>query len=163
MVDSWQIRMKVNGRRVELCVSPLTSLAQILRDHLGLTGTKISCNEGECGACTVLMNSQAVNSCLVLAPQAEGADIWTIEGLGDANQLHPLQRAFLANGAVQCGYCSPGFILSGIALLRKNPNPSLDEIQEAMEGNLCRCTGYQKIIQAVQSCAEEMQRTGEKA
>jgi carbon-monoxide dehydrogenase small subunit len=154
--------MHVNGRPVELNVPPLTSLAQILREHLGLTGTKVSCNEGECGSCTVLLNGEAVNSCLVLAPQADQADVWTIEGFGDTESLHPLQKAFLANGAVQCGYCSPGFIISGVALLRKNPNPSLTEINEALEGNLCRCTGYQKIVQAVQSCAEQVQLTGEK-
>jgi carbon-monoxide dehydrogenase small subunit len=154
--------MYVNGRKVELNVSPLTSLAQILRDHLGLTGTKISCNEGECGSCTVLLNDRPVNSCLVLAPQADQADIWTIEGLGGPDQLHPLQKAFLSQGAVQCGYCTPGFIISGLALLRENPKPSLSEILEALEGNLCRCTGYQKIVQAIQSCAEEIQITGER-
>jgi len=162
MTDLWPIQIHVNGRNVELNVSPLTSLAQILRDHLGLTGTKISCNEGECGSCTVLMNGLPVNSCLVLAPQADQADIWTIEGLGGPDHLHPLQKAFLSQGAVQCGYCTPGFIISGVALLRENPEPSLSEIQEALEGNLCRCTGYQKIVQAIQSCAQEIQTSGEK-
>jgi aerobic carbon-monoxide dehydrogenase small subunit len=161
MTDLWQINLRVNGQLHQMSIPPLTSLAQILREHLGLTGTKISCNEGECGSCTVLMNGNPVNSCLVLAPQADNADIWTIEGLGGVDRLHPLQKAFLTEGAVQCGYCTPGFIISGIALLRKNPNPTLVEIQEAIEGNLCRCTGYQKIVQAIQSCAQEIQTTGD--
>jgi carbon-monoxide dehydrogenase small subunit len=162
MTDLWKIQIRVNGQMHKLDVPPLTSLAQILRDDLNLTGTKISCDEGECGSCTVLMNGRAVNSCLVLAPQADQAEIWTIEGLGSPDQLHPLQKAFLSNGAIQCGYCTPGFIMSSLALLRDNPNPSLMEIQEALEGNLCRCTGYQKIVQAVQCCVEEVQVSGEK-
>lgn len=162
MSDLWHIDIHVNGQPVELSVSPLTSLAQILRDHLGLTGVKVSCNEGECGSCTVLMNGEAVNSCLVLAPQADQSDIWTIEGIGSSDSLHPLQKAFIDSGAVQCGYCSPGFIISGVALLRKNPNPTYEEIVEALEGNLCRCTGYQKIVQAVQSCVDQVRLTGER-
>jgi aerobic carbon-monoxide dehydrogenase small subunit len=162
MTALWKIQLKVNGQQYQLEMPPFTSLAQILRDQLGLTGTKISCNEGECGSCTVLMDGEPVNSCLVLAPQADGADIWTIEGLSGSDRLNPLQRAFLAEGAVQCGYCTPGLIVSGVALLRKNPNPTVLEIQEAIEGNLCRCTGYQKIVQAIQQCAQEMMATGEK-
>jgi carbon-monoxide dehydrogenase small subunit len=162
MTDLWPITMLVNGKTVEISVPPLTSLAQILRDHLNLTGTKISCNEGECGSCTVLMNGRPVNSCLVLAPQADHSEIWTIEGLGSPDELHPLQKAFISTGAVQCGYCTPGFIMSGLALLRDNPDPSLAEIMEALEGNLCRCTGYQKIVQAIQSCSEEIQASGAK-
>jgi len=149
------IRLKVNGREVEVSMPPLTSLAQLLREHLGLTGTKISCNEGECGSCTVIMDGKTVNSCLVPAAQAEGADVWTIEGLSQREKLHPMQDAFLRHGAVQCGYCTPGFILSGVSLLRENPNPTEEEIREAIAGNLCRCTGYQKIIEAIKSCAEE--------
>ncbi len=160
MTDLWKIHIRVNGQLHTLEVPPLISLAHILRDNLGLSGTKISCNEGECGSCTVLMNGNPVNSCLVLAPQVDNADIWTIEGFGSSDQLNPLQQAFLSEGAVQCGFCSPGFIISGIALLRKNPNPTAMEIQEAIEGNLCRCTGYQKIIQAIQRCAQEMQAKG---
>jgi len=162
MAELWKLQLQVNGQEYQLDVPPLTSLAQILRDYLGLTGTKISCNEGECGSCTVLMNGNPINSCLVLAPQADNADIWTIEGLGSPDQLHPLQKAFVTEGAVQCGYCTPGFVMSGVALLRKNPNPGLKEIEEAIEGNLCRCTGYQKIVRAIQSCAEEIQVSGEK-
>lgn len=153
MSDSWHIRMSVNGRPVELDVSPFTALVQILRDDLGLRGTKVGCNEGECGSCTVIMNGRAVSSCLVLAPQADGADIWTIEGLAGEGELHPMQEAFLREGAVQCGYCSPGFIMSGVALLARNPDPSEEQIREAIEGNICRCTGYQKIVRAIQSCA----------
>jgi len=161
MTDLWRIHFRVNGQEYNLDVNPLTSLAQLLREQLGLMGTKISCNEGECGSCTVLMNGEPVTSCLVLAPQVDGADIWTIEGLSGSDQLNPLQKAFLSEGAVQCGYCTPGLIISGVALLRKNPNPTVMEIQEAIEGNLCRCTGYQKIIQAIQHCAHELQITGE--
>ncbi len=153
MSDSWHIRMSVNGQHVELDVSPFTTLVQILRDDLGLRGTKVGCNEGECGSCTVIMNGRAVSSCLVLAPQADGAEIWTIEGLAREGELHPMQEAFLREGAVQCGYCSPGFIMSGVALLARNPDPSEEQIREAIEGNICRCTGYQKIVRAIQSCA----------
>lgn len=162
MTDLWKLKFQVNGIPHQLEVPPLISLAQILRDYLGLMGTKISCNEGECGSCTVLMNGNPVNSCLVLAPQVDNTDIWTIEGFGSSDQLNPLQKAFLTEGAVQCGYCTPGFLISGIALLRSNPNPTELEIQEAIEGNLCRCTGYQKIVQAIQSCAEALQAAGEK-
>jgi carbon-monoxide dehydrogenase small subunit len=162
MAKLWKVSFRVNGQPVEVSVDPLTSLAQILRDYLGLTGTKISCNEGECGSCTVILNGKAVNSCLVLAPQAQDCEVWTIEGLGSQDRLHPMQEAFLQEGAVQCGYCSPGFILSGVSLLQENPDPSEEEIKEAIEGNLCRCTGYQKIVRAIQSCARSMQITGEK-
>jgi carbon-monoxide dehydrogenase small subunit len=157
----WQIRLFVNGQPIEVNVSPVTTLVQILRDHLGLTGTKTSCNEGECGSCTVIFNGKAVNSCMVLAPQAQDADVWTIEGLAIGDQLHPLQEAFLRAGAVQCGYCTPGFLLSALCLLRHTPNPTREEILEAIEGNLCRCTGYQKIVQAIQSYSEDTQRNGE--
>lgn len=161
MSENWQIHLKVNGQEVELTVSPLTTLAQILRDHLGLRGTKIGCNQGECGSCTVIMDGQAVNSCLVLAPQTEGAEVWTIEGLSRNGKLHPLQEAFLSKGAVQCGYCTPGFVMSGLALLRKNRHPSKEEIERAIAGNLCRCTGYQKIVEAIQSCAEAIEQSEE--
>ncbi len=161
MTAKWRVCLKVNGQPVEVEVSPFTTLAQILRDHLDLRGTKIGCNEGECGSCTVVMNGAAVSSCLVLAPQVEGADVWTIEGLAEGESLHPLQDAFVRHGAVQCGYCSPGFIMSGAALLRRNPRPSRAEIMEAIEGNLCRCTGYQKIVQAIESCARPERNDGE--
>jgi aerobic carbon-monoxide dehydrogenase small subunit len=154
MSELWPISLSVNGKAVEVTVSPFTTLVQILRDHLDLRGTKVGCNEGECGSCTVIMNGQPVSSCLVLAPQAEGADVWTIEGLPEGEKLHPMQDAFLREGAVQCGFCSPGFIMSGVSLLRRNPRPTEDEIREAIEGNLCRCTGYQKIVRAIQSCSQ---------
>jgi aerobic carbon-monoxide dehydrogenase small subunit len=153
MTNLWAVNFQVNGKAVHLQVPPMTSLAQILRDNLGLTGTKIACNKGECGACTVMMNGRAVDSCLVLAPQLEGADVWTIEGFGTEGKLHPVQEAFLDEGAVQCGYCTPGMVISAIALLRHNPHPSEGEIKDAIAGNLCRCTGYQKIVRAIQRCA----------
>lgn len=160
MINEWQICFKVNGKEVELTVPPLTTLAQILREHLGLTGTKVSCNEGECGSCTVIMDDQVVHSCLVPASQVDGTDVWTIEGLTPQEGLHPLQDAFLEEGAVQCGYCTPGFIITGVALLRRNPDPSEKEIREAISGNLCRCTGYHKIVRAIQSCADEIRDSG---
>jgi aerobic carbon-monoxide dehydrogenase small subunit len=163
MSDSWSVRMRVNGQDIEVDVSPLMSLVEVLREHLGLRGTKIGCNKGECGACTVLMNGQAVNACLILAPQAEGADIWTIEGISAKGELHPLQEAFLSEGAVQCGYCTPGMIMSGIALLRKTTQPTESDITHAMAGNLCRCTGYQKIVRAIQRCAADLVREGRSA
>ena len=153
MTATWRVKFSVNGKAVDLSVPPMTSLAQILREQLGLLGTKIGCNNGECGACTVLLNDQPVNSCLVLAPQVEGADVWTIEGISTNGELHPVQKAFLEEGAVQCGYCTPGMILSAVALLRENPSPTEDDIKTAIAGNLCRCTGYQKIIHAIQRCA----------
>jgi carbon-monoxide dehydrogenase small subunit len=160
MDDKWLVQLHVNGKQVKLSVPPLTSLAQLLREHLGLTGTKVSCNEGECGSCTVIMDGKTVNSCLVPVAQAEGSDVWTIEGLSPDEGLHPMQDAFLRHGAVQCGYCTPGFILSGVSLLRSNPDPTEEEIKEAIAGNLCRCTGYQKIVQAIKSCAESAKNEG---
>ena len=131
----------------------------MLREKLGLLGTKIGCGEGECGACTVLMNGKTVTSCLVLAVQADGADIVTIEGLEKTDgTLHPVQEAFVEAGAVQCGYCTPGMVMSTIALLEKHPDPSEDQIREGLTGNLCRCTGYQKIFEAVQIASKKMRR-----
>lgn len=156
-----QVRLQVNGRPVELEVAPFTSLAEVLRNHLGLLGTKVGCNKGECGACTVIMNGEAVKSCLVLAPQAEGAVVLTIEGLAAEGELDRVQQAFLREGAVQCGYCTPGMIMSAVALLRRVPHPTSEEIERAMAGNLCRCTGYQKIVRAVARCAGESKAAGE--
>ena len=124
-------------------------LIDILRENLGLTGTKEGCAIGECGACTVIMNGQAVNSCLILAPQVEGANITTVEGLADGDELHSLQQSFLQNGAVQCGYCTPGMLMSASALLNENPTPTEDDVKEAIAGNLCRCTGYKPIIDSI--------------
>jgi carbon-monoxide dehydrogenase small subunit len=151
-----KIRFTVNGRKVDREVTANSRLLDLLRDDLHLTGTKEGCGEGECGACTVLIDGKAVNSCLVLAPQADGKDILTIEGLAKGDELHPIQRAFVEKGAVQCGFCTPGFIMSTYALLKESPNPSEEEILTALEGNLCRCTGYTKIIEAVHYAAELM-------
>jgi carbon-monoxide dehydrogenase small subunit len=145
------IELTVNGEKCFLEVKPNQTLVDVLREDLGLTGTKKGCGEGKCGSCTVLMNGRPVNSCLVLAPQAEGADIVTIEGLAE-QEPHPLQKAFAEKGAVQCGYCTPGMILTAKALLDVNPNPGEDEIKEAIAGNLCRCTGYNKIVEAIMAC-----------
>jgi carbon-monoxide dehydrogenase small subunit len=127
-----------------------------LREDLGLTGTKKGCAEGECGACTVIMNGKAVLSCLLPAFKADGGEIWTVEGMASQGELHPLQQAFLNEGAVQCGYCSPGMLLTAKALLDEDPQPSSQEIREAISGNLCRCTGYARIIRAIQAAAEKM-------
>jgi len=155
-----KIRFTVNGRKVDREVTADSRLLDLLRDDLHLTGTKEGCGEGECGACTVLIDGKAVNSCLVLAPQADGKDILTVEGLAKGDELHPIQRAFVEKGAVQCGFCTPGFIMSTYALLKENPNPSNEEILTALEGNLCRCTGYTKIIEAVHYAAELMREEG---
>ncbi len=147
------LTMTVNGRRVTLQIESDELLVDVLRDRLDLIGTKIGCNEGECGACTVIMDGQAVLSCLIPAMRAQGREIATIESLSDGNTLHPLQQAFVEHGAVQCGYCTPGFIMSAKALLDENKHPSRDEIKEAIAGNLCRCTGYVKIIEAIEAVA----------
>jgi carbon-monoxide dehydrogenase small subunit len=148
-----KIRLTVNGKPHECEVDAETRLLDLLREELHLTGTKEGCGEGECGACTVLIDGRPVNSCLVLAPQADGAQVLTIEGLADGEALHPIQQAFVDAGGVQCGFCTPGFIMSVYALLRDTPDPTDDEIRFALEGNLCRCTGYEKIVDAVRLAA----------
>ena len=147
------IRLTVNDREHEVAVEPNTSLVDLLRTQLGLTGTKKGCDLGDCGACTVLLDGRAVNSCLVLAVQAAGRTVQTIEGLETAQGLHPLQQAFIEKGAIQCGFCSSGMILSAKELLEKTPRPGEPEIRRAISGNLCRCTGYQKIIEAIKDAA----------
>jgi carbon-monoxide dehydrogenase small subunit len=142
----------VNGTHYEVYVSPQRTLAEMLREDLGLTGIKQGCGEGECGACTVLLDGLPVSSCLILAVEAQGAEVTTIEGVADGAELHPLQAAFVEKGAVQCGFCTPGMILNARALLDENPDPSEHEIRTALSGNLCRCTGYQKIVDAVSCC-----------
>lgn len=148
------ITLKVNDREYDLVIPVNRTLTQVLRENLMLTGTKQGCSLGDCGSCTVLMDGQPVNSCLVLAVEAEGHQILTIEGLSEEGKLHPIQQAFVEHGSIQCGFCSPGMILSAKALLDKNPTPAKSEIREALSGNLCRCTGYQKIVDAIESVAK---------
>lgn len=150
------INLVVNGDFHEVAVQPRDSLLDVLRNKLNLTGTKKGCNKGDCGACTVNMNGRAVNSCLVLAVEADGAEISTIEGLARGPQLHPLQEAFIKYGAFQCGYCTPGMIMSAKALLYENPEPTEDAIRHSISGNICRCTGYIKIVQAIKEAAKSM-------
>jgi aerobic-type carbon monoxide dehydrogenase small subunit (CoxS/CutS family) len=143
------LTMKLNGEEVTAQVKPSALLVEVLRDQLELTGTKVACGEGECGACTVLLDGVPVNSCLVPALKAQGREVMTVEGLAPLGELHPLQKAFVEDGAVQCGYCTPGVLMSAKALLDHNPNPTEDEIRLAISGNLCRCTGYAKIVEAI--------------
>jgi carbon-monoxide dehydrogenase small subunit len=145
------IQMTINDRAYEVAVEPNKTLADLIRYDLGLTGTKKGCDTGDCGACTVILNGDPVNSCLVLAVQADNAVIETIEGLSTDDGLHPLQQAFVEKGAIQCGFCTPGMILSAKNLLDKHPAPTEEEIREGISGNLCRCTGYQKIFEAIES------------
>jgi aerobic carbon-monoxide dehydrogenase small subunit len=145
------VRFQVNGESYELDIQPYRTLVDILRDELGLTGTKKGCGTGDCGACTVILNGRAVNSCLILGAEVDGAEILTIEGLKQGEDLHPIQKAFIEFGAIQCGFCSPGMILSAKALLDRCPHPTDEQIRVAISGNLCRCTGYQKIIEAIRN------------
>ena len=151
-----QIHVRVNGLQESHEVPDGMSLLSFLREVLDLTGAKEGCNEGECGACVVLLDGAAVNACLVLAADADGREVTTVEGLGRIRRLHPIQQAFLDHHAVQCGYCSPGMILNALALLTENPHPTEAEIKEGMAGNLCRCTGYRQIIDAIMDAAEKM-------
>jgi carbon-monoxide dehydrogenase small subunit len=153
-----KITFTVNGRVEERDVREDERLLDLIRDDLQLTGTKEGCGEGECGACTVLIDGKAIASCLVLAPQVDGKEILTVEGLAAGEELHPIQRAFVEKGAVQCGFCTPGFIMSTYALLTVNTDPSDEEIMAALEGNLCRCTGYAKILDAVRYAAQLMRQ-----
>jgi carbon-monoxide dehydrogenase small subunit len=152
------IRLAVNGDEVEVAVRPNATLLEALRDDLGLTGAKKGCGDGDCGACTVLLDGQPVSSCLVLAMQANGHEILTVEGLAEEGRLHPIQQAFVDAGGVQCGFCTPGMLLSAKSLLDSNPDPDDRQIREALAGNLCRCTGYQKIVDAVRSAAVALRR-----
>lgn len=146
-----EISFVINGKKKEMAISPNTTLLELLRDHFGLTGTKNGCEAGECGACTVLLDGRPVYACLVLAPKVDGKEIITIEGIGEEGKLHPVQKAFLTHGAVQCGFCTPGMILAAKALLDENPYPSREEIEDAISGNLCRCTGYLQIVKAIEA------------
>ena len=150
------ITIKLNGKTVTLTVKPEQTLLSALRDDLDITGPKEGCSVGECGACTVIANGRAIKSCIAPAAQFDGAEIITIEGLANGDVLHPLQEAFLEVGAVQCGYCTPGMLLSGIALLNLYPHPTREQIRKEMEGNICRCTGYARIADAIQLAAERI-------
>ena len=152
-----EISIKVNGDIYHLAVDPWRTLNEVLRNDLNLTGTKLGCGTGDCGACTVLVDGRTVSSCLTLAVEVDGKEIMTIEGLAPSGeQLHPIQKAFIEKGAIQCGYCTPGMELSAYYLLKNNPRPSEQEIREALSGKLCRCTGYNKIVEAVAAAAEEL-------
>ncbi|OPY64250.1 MAG: Nicotinate dehydrogenase small FeS subunit [Syntrophorhabdaceae bacterium PtaU1.Bin034] len=151
------INLKINREQHKVIAESHESLLHVLRHKLGLTGTKECCNEGDCGACTVIMGGRAVNACLVLAVEAEGEEILTVEGLAQGTRLHPLQEAFIEYGGFQCGFCTPGMLMSAKALLDENPNPTDEEIRQGISGNLCRCTGYVKIIQSIREAAKSMQ------
>ena len=153
---AYAISFTLNGKAVKLEVNAKEILVDTLRERLGLTGTKKSCGTGDCGACTVLLNGKAVRSCTMLTAMVDGKEVLTIEGLGNEGNVHPIQQAFVDEGAIQCGYCTPGMILATKALLDKNINPTTDEIKEALSGNLCRCTGYEKIIRAVETSARKL-------
>jgi len=154
MNDTIEIKVRVNGIDEAQRVAANTTLLAFLRETLNLTGAKEGCNEGECGSCMVLLDGKAVNSCRVLAAEVDGREIGTIEGVGDAR--HPLQRSFLKHHAVQCGFCTPGMIITALALLNENPEPSEEEIKTALAGNLCRCTGYKQIVESIQAAAKEV-------
>jgi carbon-monoxide dehydrogenase small subunit len=152
-----ELNLTVNGKPYQLSVLPWRTLLEVIREDLGLTGTKEGCGLGECGACTVLMDGRAVNSCLVLASEADGKQITTIEGLTQGDKLHPIQQAFVDHGGLQCGFCTPGMIMAAKALLDKNPTPTEEEVKRGIAGNLCRCTGYAKIIESIKAAAKNME------
>jgi aerobic-type carbon monoxide dehydrogenase small subunit (CoxS/CutS family) len=149
------IKFILNGANVEVDVPPHWPLVRVLREKLGLTGTKEGCGIGECGACTVLVDGTPVHSCLILAPKVEGREVQTVEGLGTRESLHPLQQSFIEHGAVQCGFCTPGMLMSSKALLERNPHPTKEEVKESISGHLCRCTGYHQIIEAIEAVSRK--------
>ena len=157
-----RLNVTINGKAISVDVDPSLRLVDFLRDNLYLTGTKIGCGKGECGACTVIMNGKAVTSCIIPVMRAQGATIETIEGLEKDGKLHPLQTRFIEMGAIQCGFCTPGFIMSAKALLDKNVNATKEQVKEALGGNICRCTGYKKIEEAVLAAAKDMKKGGKK-
>ncbi|MEW4526150.1 MAG: (2Fe-2S)-binding protein [Maioricimonas sp. JB045] len=161
MTQKRVVTATINGEEQALLCQPRQTLLEVLRDVLGMTGTKEGCSNGNCGACTVLLNGRPVDSCLVLAVECDAADIETIEGVADGNHLAPLQEAFLENAALQCGICTPGFIMSAKALLAQKPDPSEEDIRFSLAGNLCRCTGYDKIVRAVQDAAARQRAAAE--
>jgi carbon-monoxide dehydrogenase small subunit len=150
------IHCTINGKSVSASAEPSISLLEFLRDTMEMKGTKLCCNTGECGACTIIFNGKPINSCVTLAADAGGAQITTIEGLADGDKLHPVQQAFIDTGAVQCGYCTPGYIISVKSLLERTNKPTPEEIEEAVSGNICRCTGYAKIVDAIHLAADRM-------
>jgi len=157
-----KVSMRVNHKEYSGEVEPRTLLVNFLRDDLNLTGTHIGCDTGHCGACTIIMNGKTVKSCMVLAVQAHGAEILTVEGLAEAQKkLHPIQEAFMQNHGLQCGFCTPGILMSTLFLLQRNPDPTEDEIRRAVEGNLCRCTGYVNVVKSVQAAARKLQSKNE--
>jgi carbon-monoxide dehydrogenase small subunit len=155
-----ELKLTVNGQPYELYVKPKTLLVQVLRDHLGLTGSKRGCNDCSCGACTVVLNGMAVKSCSILALQADGAEVLTVEGLAQGTELRPIQKAFLDHGAFQCGFCTSGMLMASTALLMENPKPTKEQIKEGIDGNICRCTGYNSIIRAVTAVAKGEYKEG---
>jgi len=157
-----EIRFALNGEKVRVEVPAHWTLLRLLREKLGLTGTKEGCGIGECGTCTVLLEGVPVNSCLVMAPKVEGKKVETVEGLGTKDSLHPLQKSFIDHGAVQCGYCTPGILMSSKALLERNPRPTKEEIKDAIAGHLCRCTGYHQIIEAVEEASKPLKEQGKR-
>lgn len=156
MMAQVAITLNVNGRNQTTLAEPREILADVLRDRLGLTGTHLGCEHGVCGACTVLLDGEMVRSCLLFAVQVQGSEITTIEGLEENGELHPMQKAFSEYHGLQCGFCTPGMILAGIDLLKRNPDPTAEEVRDDMGGNICRCTGYQKIVESVLGAASEM-------
>jgi carbon-monoxide dehydrogenase small subunit len=157
------LSLTVNGQKHEVAIEPRQSLLQVLREELHLTGTKEGCSEGECGACTVILDGKTVDSCLIFGLEAQGRDVLTIEGLATSDALHPVQQAFADFGGVQCGFCTPGMILAAKALLENNPNPTDEEIRWGIAGNLCRCTGYVKIVEAIQAAAQRLRTSAASA
>jgi carbon-monoxide dehydrogenase small subunit len=157
------LSLTVNGQKHEVAIEPRQSLLQVLREELHLTGTKEGCSEGECGACTVILDGKTVDSCLIFGLEAQGRDVLTIEGLATSDALHPVQQAFADFGGVQCGFCTPGMILAAKALLENNPNPTDEEIRWGIAGNLCRCIGYVKIVEAIQAAAQRLRTSAASA
>ncbi len=156
-MSTQQVTVMINGTSYPLTVEARRSLADVIREEVGLTGTHLGCEHGVCGACTVLLDGQPTRACLMLAVQADGAEITTIEGLADGDEMHPVQKAMKEAMAFQCAFCSPGFLMSAVALLEENPNPTTEEIRKELSGNLCRCTGYQSIVAGVETAVELMQ------
>jgi len=159
-MDKRLVQLRVNGEQYDVVVSPNETLVEVLRERLELTGTKMGCGEGACGTCTVLLDGKPIRSCLTLAVEVQGKEIMTIEGLAEDGQLHPVQKAFIEHGAIQCGFCSPAMILTGKALLDENPHPTEAEVRQAISGVVCRCTGYAKIVEAIMAAADSLQGEG---